>query len=596
MTLKTKVDGAWKEASSLKVKINGEWKDVATLYSKKDGVWITVYSSGALIEFADYPYPIPVASGWKYSIDGKTWTTVSADGEINTSGTFTGYVKAKDTLTLNDYYTEHILEQLNARTDGEPLSVVRGNLTSFVNGSKGYVCGGQVTDYYGSSVVDVYNSSGTRTTGTPLSVARYNLTSFVNSSRGYVCGGFTKTDVSEGGYTTSADTTVDVYDIYGARTTGKSLSAKRQSSTSFVNNSKGYVCGGSTSKNSSGASNVVDIYDSSGNITTGTPLSAKRTSLTSFVNGSRGFVCGGGLSDVVDIYDSSGNRTTGSSLSVGRGSFTSFVNNSKGYVCGGSASGGWASDVVDVYNSSGTRTTGTPLSFKRYGLTSFANNSKGYVCGGQGNNELASTVDIYDSSGNMTTDTPLSVARRYLTSFVNNSKGYVCGGSLSDVVDIYYDIPEVLYTKLPITEGSTYTLNGESGVADVSKIMEFDSKVSGTITYKKGTLVMGPYDLYNAYYIDTSIDTSIYYCQFKLANVYTIDASKVARVELSGSYYFGGERKYSKDASSTSDPNGNYMIATTPIGGDGASVQSMIFTAYDADGNVLQTAEIPKRS
>ena len=85
MTLSMKLGGAWKEAQSLHVKIAGEWKDVSTLYSKKDGAWITVYSSGVLIEFADYPFSIPVAKGWKYSTDGITWTTVSADSEINTS-------------------------------------------------------------------------------------------------------------------------------------------------------------------------------------------------------------------------------------------------------------------------------------------------------------------------------------------------------------------------------------------------------------------------------------------------------------------------------------------------------------------------------
>ena len=100
MTLSMKLGGAWKEAQSLHVKINGEWKDVSTLYSKKDGAWVTVYSSGALIEFADYPFPIPVAKGWKYSTDGKVWTTVEADGEINSDGMFTGFVKA-NSITLN---------------------------------------------------------------------------------------------------------------------------------------------------------------------------------------------------------------------------------------------------------------------------------------------------------------------------------------------------------------------------------------------------------------------------------------------------------------------------------------------------------------
>ena len=116
MTLSMKLGGAWKETQSLHVKINGEWKDVSTLYSKKDGAWITVYSSGALIEFADYPYPIPVAKGWKYSTDKVNWTTVTSDSTINESGTFTGFIKA-NSITLSDYYndSEQILVESAAR-------------------------------------------------------------------------------------------------------------------------------------------------------------------------------------------------------------------------------------------------------------------------------------------------------------------------------------------------------------------------------------------------------------------------------------------------------------------------------------------------
>ena len=78
MSLKTKLGDTWKEAKSLHVKVNGEWKDISKLYSKKDGAWFVVFSGGgAIIEFLDYPYAIPVMKGWEYSTDGKNWTTVS---------------------------------------------------------------------------------------------------------------------------------------------------------------------------------------------------------------------------------------------------------------------------------------------------------------------------------------------------------------------------------------------------------------------------------------------------------------------------------------------------------------------------------------
>lgn len=78
MSLKAKLGDTWKEAKSLHVKVNGEWKDISKLYSKKDGAWFVVFSGGgAIIEFLDYPYAIPVMKGWEYSTDGKNWVTVT---------------------------------------------------------------------------------------------------------------------------------------------------------------------------------------------------------------------------------------------------------------------------------------------------------------------------------------------------------------------------------------------------------------------------------------------------------------------------------------------------------------------------------------
>ena len=481
MALKTKVDGAWREASSLKVKINGEWKDISTLYSKKDGAWVTVYSSGALITFTNYPYPIPVATGWKYSTDRVNWTTVTSDSTINTSGTFTGYVKAKGTLTLSDYYTEHVSASYGNKV-GTSLSTARYTHTSFSNGNIGYVCGGYRSSFL--NTVEKYDESGNRTSGANLDDARQYLTSFVNASRGYVCGG-----LGDRVYYS----TVDVYDSNGIKQgITYELSLGRHQLTSFVNAGYGYVCGGNGGTGYS-ATNTVDRYNSSGIRSTGTSMGYSRANATSFSNSNKGYVCGGVDASAsnclsgVDVYDSSGNRTTGAALSVGRTSLTSFANGNKGYVCGGSESSG-RSAVVDVYDASGNRTTGKSLSVARDSLTSFVINNYGYVCGGGVHSNV---VDIYTEAGIRSTGKSLSVGRKYLTSFTIGYNGYVCGGtagSVSKVVDVYYDIPESYSAKIPITGGSTYTLNGESGTADVSKIMEFDSKASGTIKYKKGTV------------------------------------------------------------------------------------------------------------
>lgn len=486
MTLSMKLGGAWKEAQSLHVKIAGEWKDVSTLYSKKDGAWVTVYSSGALITFMNYPYPIPVAAGWKYSTDKTNWTTVETDGEINTNGsTFTGYVKAKS-ITLNEYYTEHTPEGVDVTTVS-PISSYRDNAGAFSNSGKGYYCGGGVNSYVKS--VDVYDSDGSRTTGTSLSVARGFFTSFSNAGKGYVCGG----------RGSSVQSVVDIYDESGNRSTGTSLSVARVNLCSFVNGSKAYVCGGN---NGSSNTNVVDVYDESGNLTSGTPLSAARVWSVTFVNDGTGYVCGGkdtsGKYTKVDVYDSEGVRTTGADCTSDCYSTysrtLSFAN--KGYIMGIVQGYYVPRETIDVYDSSGNKTTGTPLSVARSSMSTFPMGSKGCVCGGGNVNQAIpyTVIDIYDESGNVTVGGDLSTARYINYYFMIGSKGFICGGkvsnsyTLTETVDL---IQESYSTKLPITEGSKYTLNGESGVADISKVMEFDTKVSGTIKYKKGDMSPG---------------------------------------------------------------------------------------------------------
>lgn len=509
MTLKVKKDGAWKEASSLKVKINGEWKDVSTLYSKKDGAWVTVYSSGALITFTNYPYPIPVAKGWKYSTDKTNWTTVTSDSKINESGTFTGWVKVKSELSLNDYFTDGQEAQYGVRMDGTPMSYRRYGATSFSNGGRGYVCGGYGYNESSSgdflSSVDVYDSSGNRTSGTALSAARQGASAFVIGSKGYVCGGYSY--ISSKKYHTN----VDVYDSSGVRTRGSPLYTGAYRPATFTIQDVGFVYGGG---NAGSGSPYMNRYDSSGNMTNHN-LSTGHSGMTASSNGNLGFVCGGqthgNTIDGVLIFNVSGVQTGGARMSVYRKNLTSFSNNGHCYVCGGyyqysvaDSEGDIAEtytyfqSTVDIFDTSGNRTSGTSLSLGRSNLTSFVNQERGYVCGGLYSKEAhcSSTVDIYDKYGNRTIGEELSASRELLTSFSNAGRGYVCGGQnqrgpdsvCKYNVDIYYDIPASYSAKIPITAGSTYTLNGTTSTATKSQILSFDEKVSGTITYKTGTV------------------------------------------------------------------------------------------------------------
>ena len=491
MTLKTKVGGEWKDISTLKVKIGGEWKDVSTLYSKKDGAWVTVYSSGALITFTNYPYPIPVAAGWKYSTDKMNWTTVSSDGTINDGGSFTGYVKVTSELTLSNYYSNHIAAQYGLRTIGNSMPSTTSEGSTFIINNHGFLC-----RRGGGSAVYILDLNGNWTSGTAMTYPRKDHASFSNGTYGYVCGGY-----GNASYLPS----IDRYDGSGNKTMlGKYFSSGRKDMTAFFNAGKGYICGGSSESRS--YLNYVDVLDASENLSSGSNMSVSRSSPISFVNSEKGYVCGGQISgsssDAVDVYNSDGTRTTGTSLSQGRIRPASFVNAGLGYVCGGSHGSDmsyYSSSVVDVYNSSGVRSSGTSLSVPREYCSGFLNNQRGYVCGGYHDVSTSSTsrycaeTDMYDSNGTRSAATSLSIARMSPGTIVLGSKGYVCGGNAGSSgdksrVDVYYDVPESYSTKLPITSGSTYTLNGTTTTATESQILSFDEKVSGTIKYIAGTI------------------------------------------------------------------------------------------------------------
>ena len=129
MSLYSKVGGVVEEITSLPIKIDDELKEITELYSKKNGVIVTLYSSGALIEYMDYDEPIPVMAGWQYSMDGDTWTTVTTDNVLNTDGTFTGFIKTKGKLSLTDYtnsipITEGSVYTLNGESGTADISEV----------------------------------------------------------------------------------------------------------------------------------------------------------------------------------------------------------------------------------------------------------------------------------------------------------------------------------------------------------------------------------------------------------------------------------------------------------------------------------------
>ncbi|MBQ8643524.1 MAG: hypothetical protein IJ469_02550 [Candidatus Methanomethylophilaceae archaeon] len=593
----SKAGGALKQVTSLPVLYNGEIRDISTLYSKKDGALVTVFSSGALIEFDSYPHRIPVMPGWQYSTDGKTWTTVEdglneinspkgpyydfseayldwnnglylrgigvvdetdvdyilvnyslmdgsdvvstsentsddfgldigtegiclLDGPIpgtyddphfvwnsvsvyDTSGnvvwtytpgsTFTGYVKAKGELGLTDYYQETGLQY------GDEVSQSTG---AMINSKRpGVAANAEGCTYVGSSctsynlTVERCDENGIWTSATALtgssSYMRRTDTGFSLGGKAYFCGGI------RGG--ASYETTVDVYDYAGNKTTGGSFWCN--DGASFIIGDSAYVAGGYGQFSGGGSKNTVYRFNLDGTYTTATALSQARQRISAFTNGDKGYVCGGcegatsstnsGWYDVVDVYDSTGNRTLGTSLSLARDFPATFVNGEYGYVCGGRKSTSTYSEVVDVYDLTGTRTTGTSLSNTSQRPLSFTLGSIGRVCL-MYTDSYSDVIDKYDINGNRFGSDTLSLARWHAKVFVNNHKAMVCGGnngSDTNVVDVFTQIGETTYSaQIPITEGSVFNLNNTSGTAETSQILSFDEKVTGTIKYKAGAI------------------------------------------------------------------------------------------------------------
>mgnify|MGYP003305134473 CR=1 FL=1 len=506
MPIPVKVDGEWKQATSLHTKVNGDWKEIVTAYSKKEGVWVKVYESYAIIQFNNYPYKIPTMAGWQYSWDGEVWEDITYDGmELNTLGYgFTGYVKVKSELSLN----AHDSKTKGLRFDGTPLSLAREYSTSTtMSDTKAIVCGGRVgmNTYY--ATVDAYDASGNRSSVENLSRARGLACSFgdnpgIGHSGAYICGGATYD-----GSQWIAYPTVDRYNNDGVRTSGASLSVSRYLSSAVYSYVGGYVFGGKTS---SANSNVVDYYHISGlGVTTLTPMSSARYSTCAFgldattdtpqsVYVYGGVTPSGVKSKVGEKYTVDDNTmTTSTYLSVGRSNLTacSLGDSNASYgsyaiLCGGETDNG-ITDIIEKVENTGVVTSVGNMSCARANATSFVTgeqlNERAYICGGTDGTNALDVVDIYDVRGVMTTGTALSTTREALTSFVLDDKGFVCGGISGSThratVDIYKDT-----NAIPVSAGSEYNLNGMSGVAENSGTIFIDDPVTGTVKYAKGTI------------------------------------------------------------------------------------------------------------
>lgn len=98
-----------------------------------------------------------------------------------------------------------------------------------------------------------------------------------------------------------------------------------------------------------------------------------------------------------------------------------------------------------------------------------------------------------------------------------------------------------------------------------------------------------PYDFTNAFYVDTSVDDP----SVHIYGVMVQNASSVAKLAIKGVYLneFGSSVDHNGVLEDASNPNVYHGWGAGELNSD---VIQVILTAYDADDNVLQTAEIPE--
>ena len=163
--------------------------------------------------------------------------------------------------------------------------------------------------------------------------------------------------------------------------------------------------------------------------------------------------------------------------------------------------------------------------------------------------------------------------------------------------------------KYTYSEGATY--QSESTPITIAKIPTGDYKIKavsgdleGEYAYTTGPgtqeitviITSEPYNLSLASWSDLSSESGAeVFAKIRLQGVISYGHSSVSKVKLHGTYGWDYNKiSYNFEVNPT-NPNGEYVIESAPVGStDG--VYSVTFSAYDADGNILQNANIPKQS
>lgn len=327
-----------------------------------------------------------------------------------------------------------------------------------------------------------------------MELSYYGTATSLSQGRGYGAGASVGDyAVITGGYTTSAQKTVDAYNKSLTRSTPTALPTSKYHHSGLSIGDYALFAGGYSSSDLQ-----VYAYSSSLAVTTETSLSSARCDMGAACVGDYALFAGGcsgnsttGLS-AVDAYNKTLVHSTPTSLSTTRTSLAAASVGDYALFAGGRSGSNYRT-TVNAYNTSLTRSTPTALTKAVFDLGGATADKYALFAGGycSADGSSVNNVDVYNASLVKTTTTSLSLARRNIYGgSLDEYALFVCGGSTvaanGDVVDAYNgDLVRTIPTKLSqekrfpmlantgnylIVAGGYYESSGRSSVVDVYQV------------------------------------------------------------------------------------------------------------------------------
>lgn len=365
-----------------------------------------------------------------------------ATGSVNTSN---GSSKAEALIEFDNYDSENIkiVEEFKIMASIVALSEPKYHISATSVGNYALFAGGDILDGNTQTTsVDAYDKSLVKIVPDPLLVPKWSLTATNVGDYALFGGGYYDDNTMDtydtsltkgilasalsssgrvgvaasstidhalfaGGYRSSQEYTVDVYDISLTRSNGSSLSVARQDAVAISINNCILVAGGKSSQNAITTSHdTVDVYDEYLSRTVLTPMSIGRLEFAATSTNNHALFAGGKNvaasvsqdTNILDIYDSSLIRLSPMELSI-KGNLSASSINEYILFAGGINLDFSISDVIELYNSSLVKILSKKLSIPRTNLSSTSIGDYSIFAGGyyRDSNYASINTDVMDA-------------------------------------------------------------------------------------------------------------------------------------------------------------------------------------------------------